>query len=246
MAISTTTASTTARPAPPSTAGRAEPPDVRAPRSSRQEHRAPLPGRTTRTHRRASCSRRRELESIAEASRATRASERRCSRRTDLQAMNPDAAATTSETRVTVSMSAQHEFHRDLDDDVDWFAQSARGREPPLSDGFDRALIEAGTQPSTDGDLADCAVAVDHDFEEDVPRYATPAGVVGVPRLDLSKEARRLDPAARAERVRHRFHRRSRVLCPRRRLRRRPCRGPFLFRRRRRSPGWGSRRGPVP
>jgi hypothetical protein len=31
-------------------------------------------------------------------------------------------------------MSAQHEFHGDLDDDVDWRAQPARRRKLPLPD----------------------------------------------------------------------------------------------------------------
>jgi hypothetical protein len=93
-------------------------------------------------------------------------------------------------------MSAEHEFHCDFDDDVDRLAQSAGGCEPPLPDRVDRTLVEAGTQSATDGYLADGAVTVDDDFEEDVARDAKPAGLVRVLRLDLSKETRRLDTAS--------------------------------------------------
>jgi hypothetical protein len=95
-------------------------------------------------------------------------------------------------------MSAQHEFHGDFDDYIDGFTQSARGHELPLPDRLDRTFVEASAQSATDGDFAHGAVAVDDDFEEDVASDAAPAGVVGVLRLDLAKEARRRDTASGA------------------------------------------------
>jgi hypothetical protein len=94
-------------------------------------------------------------------------------------------------------MSAQHEFHRDLDENVDRHAQPARRRKLPLPDRVDRALVQASTQTATDRDLADCSIAVDDDFKKDVPRHAAPASLVRVQRLDLSEQARRLDTASR-------------------------------------------------
>ena len=38
------------------------------------------------------------------------------------------------------------EFHRDFDDDIDWHAVSLCRGKPPLADGVDRALIEAGAE----------------------------------------------------------------------------------------------------
>jgi hypothetical protein len=99
---------------------------------------------------------------------------------------------------VIVSMSAEHEFHGDFDDDVHRLTQSAGRCEPPLPYRVDRTLVEAGSQSATDGYLADGAVTVDDDFEEDVARDAAPASLVRVLRLDLSKETWRLDAASRA------------------------------------------------
>jgi hypothetical protein len=90
-------------------------------------------------------------------------------------------------------MSPEHEFHRDLDDHVDGLTQSACGRELPLPDRLDRALVEAGTQSAPYRHVRDSAVAVDDDFEEDISCDAAPAGLIRVLRLDLAKQPWRLD-----------------------------------------------------
>ena len=148
---------------------------------------------------------------------ATRAADRLRSSLISLARMPPRARVMASETTVmTMSRDsipfnpsiqllcspgafhlAQPELHRDFDQHIDRRPESASGRESPLPDRLNGALVESGAQALNDANRTDTTVASDDDLEHHVAREAASPRLFGVVGLDLLQDRRRRDPAAR-------------------------------------------------
>jgi hypothetical protein len=94
----------------------------------------------------------------------------------------------------------QRKLNSDFHHDVDRFAETPRGAEPPLPDCRNGALIKTGAPPLEDGDGADGSVAPHHDLEHDIARDSTAASFFGVLGLHFPDQPRRINTAAGTER----------------------------------------------
>jgi hypothetical protein len=88
----------------------------------------------------------------------------------------------------------QLEFDGDVDDHVHGRAVSFRGRETPLADRLDGALIEPAVEPAKQPDVADGTITPDDDLELHGALDPTTPRIVRVRPLDFAEQPRRLNP----------------------------------------------------
>src|SRR5436189_2377752 len=88
----------------------------------------------------------------------------------------------------TSDFLSEFELHCDFNDHIDRRAVALGRREAPLAHGLHRALIEAGAETLHQPDVADRAVALHHDLEDDVAFEVTAAAFFRVVRLPFAHD----------------------------------------------------------